>query len=158
MSYTPNTWTTGDTITATKLNNIEQGIANAGGGGSVVRVVVDFNGGGFEGTTVCYVGNAIYNETLQGYSIESPLTEYISGTPTARMYIPVCLPSEDDGFKVFIYFDYSIHNVAGYNVTGDISSTIVTGQMRQGASSWNSESYYGLEVTGDGEIEVYYSD
>lgn len=33
MSYTPTTWTTGDTITATKLNKIEQGIADAGGGG-----------------------------------------------------------------------------------------------------------------------------
>ena len=32
MSYTPTTWTTGDTITATKLNKMEQGIANAGGG------------------------------------------------------------------------------------------------------------------------------
>lgn len=32
MSYTPTTWTTGDTITATKLNKIEQGIADAGGG------------------------------------------------------------------------------------------------------------------------------
>lgn len=32
MSYTPTTWTTGDTITATKLNKIEQGIASAGGG------------------------------------------------------------------------------------------------------------------------------
>lgn len=30
-SYTPTTWATGDVITATKLNNIEQGIANAGG-------------------------------------------------------------------------------------------------------------------------------
>lgn len=30
MSYTPTTWVTGDTITATKLNNMEQGIANAG--------------------------------------------------------------------------------------------------------------------------------
>ena len=30
MSYTPTTWTTGDTITATKLNKIENGIANAG--------------------------------------------------------------------------------------------------------------------------------
>ena len=28
MSYTPNTWQTGDTITATKLNNMEQGIAD----------------------------------------------------------------------------------------------------------------------------------
>lgn len=30
MSYTPTTWTTGDTITASALNKIENGIANAG--------------------------------------------------------------------------------------------------------------------------------
>ena len=35
MSYTPTTWQTGDTITAAGLNKIEQGIANAGGGGLV---------------------------------------------------------------------------------------------------------------------------
>lgn len=32
MSYNPTTWTTGDTITASAMNKIEQGIANAGGG------------------------------------------------------------------------------------------------------------------------------
>ena len=31
MAYSPTTWQTGDTVTAEKLNNIEQGIANAGG-------------------------------------------------------------------------------------------------------------------------------
>lgn len=36
MSYTPTTWTTGDTITATALNKIEQGIAGAGGGGGLL--------------------------------------------------------------------------------------------------------------------------
>ena len=30
MAYTPNTWAAGDTITAQKLNNMEQGIADAG--------------------------------------------------------------------------------------------------------------------------------
>ncbi len=30
MSYTPTTWTTGDTISASALNKIEQGIAGAG--------------------------------------------------------------------------------------------------------------------------------
>lgn len=30
MSYTPKTWNTGDTVTASDMNNIEQGIANAG--------------------------------------------------------------------------------------------------------------------------------
>ena len=33
MSYTPTTWTTGDTVTASALNKIENGIANAGNGG-----------------------------------------------------------------------------------------------------------------------------
>lgn len=36
MTYTPNTWATGDTITAAKLNNMEQGIVNASGGGLVL--------------------------------------------------------------------------------------------------------------------------
>ena len=31
MSYTPTTWATGDSVTATKLNKLEQGVANAGG-------------------------------------------------------------------------------------------------------------------------------
>jgi len=32
MGYTPTTWTTGDTVTASALNKIENGIANAGSG------------------------------------------------------------------------------------------------------------------------------
>ena len=36
MSYTPTQWTTGDTITASAMNKIEQGIANAGGGGTLI--------------------------------------------------------------------------------------------------------------------------
>ena len=36
MSYIPINWQTGDTITAEKLNNMEQGIANAGGGGVLI--------------------------------------------------------------------------------------------------------------------------
>lgn len=39
MSYTPNTWVTGDTITATKLNHMEEGIADGG-----VLIVRDNNG------------------------------------------------------------------------------------------------------------------
>ena len=42
MSYTPTTWATGDTITADKLNHMEDGIADAtsgGGGGSDLFIV-----------------------------------------------------------------------------------------------------------------------
>ena len=40
MSYTPTTWVNGDTITAVKLNKIEQGIADAGSGGGGGALIV----------------------------------------------------------------------------------------------------------------------
>jgi len=45
MSYTPTTWTTGDTITASAMNKIENGIANAGGdyGYDIVITASDIN-------------------------------------------------------------------------------------------------------------------
>lgn len=39
MSYTKQTWATGDTVTASKLNHMEDGIAGAGGG--IVLDLVD---------------------------------------------------------------------------------------------------------------------
>ena len=39
MSYTPTSWTTGDTISASALNKIENGIADAGGGGEYDLVI-----------------------------------------------------------------------------------------------------------------------
>lgn len=44
MSYTPTNWNTGDTITASALNKIENGIANAGGGGGDFFVVTESDG------------------------------------------------------------------------------------------------------------------
>ena len=38
MAYTPTTWVTGDTVTATKLNKLEQGVANAGSWDAVIRL------------------------------------------------------------------------------------------------------------------------
>lgn len=32
MSYTPTNWKSGDVVTSTKLNKLEQGVANVGGG------------------------------------------------------------------------------------------------------------------------------
>ena len=41
MSYTPTEWKSGDVITSEKLNNLEQGVADAsGGGGSRLPVFV----------------------------------------------------------------------------------------------------------------------
>ena len=40
MSYTKQTWATGDTVTAAKLNHMEDGIEGAGGGGGYDAVIV----------------------------------------------------------------------------------------------------------------------
>ena len=40
MSYTPTNWKNGDVVTSTKLNKLEQGVANAGGV-TVLSVVAD---------------------------------------------------------------------------------------------------------------------
>lgn len=42
MSYTPKTWHTGDTVSASDLNHLEQGVADAGGGG--ILVITDTDG------------------------------------------------------------------------------------------------------------------
>lgn len=36
MIYTPHTWTSGEVVTASKMNALEQGIGNAGGSGLLI--------------------------------------------------------------------------------------------------------------------------
>lgn len=66
MSYTPTNWVTGDTITATKLNKIENGIASAGS-----AVIITDNGTALDKTyaeiydlvnsgTPCYIKYNVY--------------------------------------------------------------------------------------------------
>ena len=60
MSYEPTTWKSGDTVTSAKLNKMEQGIANAGGGGALVVTAT-------EGTL---------NKTWQEIHDAAPLVSY----------------------------------------------------------------------------------
>lgn len=156
MSYEPTTWDTGDVITAEKMNHLEQGVAS---GGSVATVCVNFNGGGIAGSVFLYVTHAEYNSTLGNYSIESPMSDYYGSSPySARFYVPVPLPPSGDGFKAFVCFNDFIDNMAAYTCSGGVSSTKVEMRRRNGTSAWESEPYYGFEVTGDGTIELAYED
>ena len=60
MSYTPTTWTTGDTVTATKMNKLEQGVANAGSALICTCAYVSEEGGYFLDKTVAEIYDA-YN-------------------------------------------------------------------------------------------------
>lgn len=69
MGYTPTEWATGDTITASKLNKIESGIANAGG------------------SLIC---NTNYSSTKSNYVLDKTVQEIYdalqNGTPVYIKY------------------------------------------------------------------------
>ena len=69
MTYSPTTWNTGDTITASALNKIEQGIADAGGGGGAL--IADYN---------------LSNNTLS-LTVAEIYAAYTAGTPIFVRYI-----------------------------------------------------------------------
>lgn len=81
MSYTQHEWTTGETITAAKLNNLEEGIqeaAQSGGGGSLI---VHYNN---ETNLMDKTVQEIYDAMTSGtpayleYIYGMPVTDYIT--------------------------------------------------------------------------------
>ena len=71
MAYTPTTWTTGDTITATAMNKIENGIASASPWDAVIRLTHADNSGQdtTENLTPSIVSgtfSALYNKVSNG--------------------------------------------------------------------------------------------
>ena len=108
MSYTPTTWNTGDTITASAMNKIENGIANAGGGGEVITdtsgtlnktyaEIFNLMASGMP----CYIKWANYNEPLD---LDSEYTYSLNLIPILRLmkYDDVyrILASNGNGLKV----------------------------------------------------------
>ncbi len=94
MSYAPTTWANGDTITAQKMNNIEQGIvdASSGGGGSdfvIIECAAPLNGR-LEAFECDYVDPDDITAALTAGKIPViklvGTTQYYAGTVTAYFY------------------------------------------------------------------------
>lgn len=154
MAYTKQTWSGGDTVTAAKLNHMEDGIANAG---SVASVRVDWQG--WSGT----VGYCIvYARPVAGedfYSAESVVDGHYALTLyESRSYVPVPIPPSGDEFKAFIVFDSNYYVSANITTTGGVSSTVTYLAQRLEESMWSSATWYGFEVTGDGTLTNTYQD
>lgn len=69
MSYTPTTWAAGDTVTAAKLNKLEQGVA-AGGGVLVVNVIPE----GEESATMDKTWQEIYDAPFSVVRVQTGQT------------------------------------------------------------------------------------
>ena len=126
MSYTPNTWTTGDTITAAKLNNIEQGIANAGG------------------VLIC---TSSYDGDLDKYVLDKTAQEiyeaFTGGTP---VYIKAQYGTIDD--YIGNTFMCPLVWISNYNYTGNI-------RFFASKADLNGGSVDGEYGTGKPSVTVY---
>lgn len=148
MGYTPTTWNTGDTITASALNKIEQGIADGGGGGGNPMIRIKTHGFGsyshFFSLAICTEDNGQYlaevlllpdgsQNTLRNiifYGGDSDVIVYDMPVPQ-NMYLTFIRP-----------------NTASFTTTvsGNISQTTVT--VNYGSTA---DAYI---ITGDCEINI----
>lgn len=79
MAYSPTTWTTGDTISASALNKIEQGIADTGGGAGGLVVNVSYISGTF-------TMDATYAEIYEAMKAGTPCFMCYTGSAYAPPY------------------------------------------------------------------------
>ena len=142
MSYTPTTWTTGDTVSASDFNRIEQGIANAGGGGVAV---VTFSATGYSSSTKLFglIAYASYengswvflcDDDGEWIHLNGNAAPWVRGVPLLmadNMYPFLVNPDSDE-----------------LNTTGGVSDT-----NESVYTSYGSEFEFCYRITGNGSVE-----
>ena len=98
MSYTPTTWQTGDTVTATKLNNMETGIENAANAFIVTLTPTALDYSGTMDKTVAEISGAFEAGRKIVFRVLTSATEYMDVDCTARWHQSATYPS----FNAFI--------------------------------------------------------
>ena len=80
MSYTKQTWQTGEVITATKLNHMEDGIENAGGGGAlIIEMTLDET----DPHTPFFKSNVLFDDVVTAFTSGTPVMVH---TPKAETW------------------------------------------------------------------------
>lgn len=102
MSYTPTEWKAGDVITSEGLNHMEQGIAGAGGGASVLIV---------------HDNEDTLDKTWQEMHDAAPLV----CLENEGAYSPLCLAGEHEGVYGIAFFDYQTGQESNPYVTDSAS-------------------------------------
>lgn len=103
MSYTKNTWETGDTITAAKLNHMEDGIDNAG----TLFVTITQN------ADDSYTADRTFTEIKANYLNAPVIVKYDNGISVIFIRLEAWLPeigNTKEGF-VFRQIDGSIFKI-----------------------------------------------
>ena len=94
MSYEPKTWVCGETIGVSDLNRMENGIANAGGGGGAYTVVFEISSSG--ATLIEGSCDGVIEAFENGQEVIGKATEYSGGDTTIDLYTNSVSYASDD--------------------------------------------------------------
>ena len=145
MSYTPTTWNTGDTITPSALNKIENGIADAGGGG-VASVRISASGFNSSSHSFGYIINAyrVNGDWVVNSDQATDWHEFFGYTEPHERLVNVLVPSDTD-VGVFL-----LDTTVGVpNITGGIDTTADTLYLSFGSPVLGNA----YKITGNGSFE-----
>lgn len=126
--YTPTVWKTGDIITAEKLNNIEEGIANAGGGESdftTAQVTVVNESAQTEDIYIPYIEEAIEEQQPAYAGAAKSATASETTVFTAILYKGTSMAVLTSG-NLIITGEASSLSASAVAITGDCTITIET--------------------------------
>lgn len=116
MSYVEQTWTQGDVITAEKLNHMESGIAESGGGSSALLVTGTDNGEQiFLNKTFTEIKNAFAVGAPVLVTITSDSNNYEEVTSVVDVLTSYFNGAFDNG-NVFMYLN-TFSSIVGFFVT-----------------------------------------
>lgn len=147
MSYEPHTWQTGETITAAGLNKIEQGIANAGSGGTAT---IKISATGF-GSTSHLFGWIVfaYKDANDAWIVANDVMDDLPninlyGFTEPEIRLAVVPLSSDDNVGLFLIDAVNDSRT----ITGDISTTPTTIAYSYGSIIEGGNNAY--RITGNG--------
>lgn len=114
MSYDPTNWQTGDVVTSQKLNKLEQGVADAGGGGLLI-------------VNMTMTGDAMtLDKTWQEIYDAVPAVMVVDPTENDKSVYMVYEVFVDDGYHVDIghgsvsFPSFFTDSPTGYPSSGDV--------------------------------------
>lgn len=144
MAYTPTNWVTGDTVTASAMNKMENGIANAGS-----LAIVRFSASGYNTSskTFGYIAYAYFeNSTWQFATDDLGDEEKLFGFAAPQRSVAVITLPNDDTIGAFIV----LLNGSSMENTGGVSNVPTTVYFSYGS---NLPCF---RITGNGTAEFVY--
>lgn len=122
MAYDPTVWKSGDTITSAKLNKLENGLAEASGGGTgggVLKISVTEQAGGTQAVmdkTWAEINEAAFSVVVMSFAEGENTWMPVVGTDEdGKLYnVTVAFPQNEHGLITFQEKDFFTNSETGY--------------------------------------------